>query len=93
MNENRDRDEHKASWDEVEKEMALIKNLLEHLPDEDRLEATERIILEAVLFGSGNDYEALGIIEEVKFLYRQATVDAIAEVTADEDNAAEEDTP
>jgi hypothetical protein len=57
---------HVASWDEVEKEVVLIANMIKQLSDEHKVAAAVRISFEAALWAGGTDAEMLGILELAK---------------------------
>jgi len=58
-----------ATWDEVEKEIVLIGNLIKRLPPDNQQDAAFRIALEAVIWGADTGYTVIGILEEVKQSY------------------------
>lgn len=68
-----------ASLDEVEKELVLIRELIKRVPEEYRSDAASMIIREAVIFGSFNHFEALGILEEAKLEYREISMQVLRE--------------
>ncbi len=57
---------HIASWDEVEKEVVLVANMIKQLPDEHKIAAAVRIAFEAALWAGTTDAEMLGILEIAK---------------------------
>jgi hypothetical protein len=71
---------HIASWDEVEKEVRLVANMIKQLPDEHKVAAAVRIAFEAAVWGGATDAEMLGILELVKCELMQS----FAEVEAEE---------
>ena len=60
-----------ATWEEVEKEVALIDCLIRRLPEDERCDAAVRIAMNAALFAGDNFYEALGVLEEAKIQFRE----------------------
>jgi len=65
-----------VSWDEVEKEIVLMGNLIKRLPSELRSGAALRFCFEAVNQGAYNTFEALGILEATKEEYSRISREA-----------------
>jgi len=59
-------EQHVTSEDELEKELVLIRELIKHTPQENQALAACRICMEAIVWGSFNGFEAVGILESVK---------------------------
>jgi hypothetical protein len=60
---------HETSEDELEKELVLIENLIKNAPDENQAVAAYRICMAAIIWGSRNEFEVVGILEEVRRNY------------------------
>lgn len=56
--------------------VSYVRSVIEDAPAEIKLEMTHRILMEAIIFGSDNYFEGLGILEDVKDVYKQAYDDA-----------------
>ena len=74
----------KVTWEDVELEVIRIVNFVKSIPEEFRASASERIIGEIIIYGSGGYYDALGILEEAK----QGFIDINKRIWAEEDNFA-----
>jgi hypothetical protein len=55
-----------ATWQEVEKECILIKNLIQRLPEDEKAIAAERFCFESALWGGCCQYSSIGILESAK---------------------------
>lgn len=62
----------------LDKLLDSIKEFLKSLPEgEEKILSTDQIVFEAVIWGSNNSYEAVGLLEKVKHDYIN-TVEEIA---------------
>ena len=68
-----------ATWQEVEKEIALLGCLIRRLPDDEKADAACRIAVEAVLWGGSTFYESVGILEEAKIQFQETWEEVHAE--------------
>ena len=59
--------------------LELIGNYIQTLPNEEKSGMTYRIIYEAIIWGSRNDFEAMGILEIVKLDYIETAKEMWAE--------------
>ena len=73
-----------ATWDEVEKEVVLMKTLINRLPDEMKECAGLRMCFEAALWAGGSFAGMLGILEASKVAIIEADKD-MEEAEADEE--------
>jgi len=57
---------HRVSWDEVEKEVALVVNMIRQLPAKHKVAAAVHIAFEVALWSSETGAGMLGVLELAK---------------------------
>ena len=69
---------------EIEVEIAKIKDFFDQIPDELKADAADHFIYEIVNCGSRDHYQALGIFEEAMLRYRETSHQVMAEEAEEE---------
>ena len=82
--QNNEKFEKKLTTEEIEEEITKVKDFFKQIPDELKAETAERFVFETILWGSYDQYQALGILEEAKLRYREVSVQILEEEEMEE---------
>jgi hypothetical protein len=65
----------KLTREEIQLEIDKIRNFFDNVPDDLKMETALHFICEIVLWGSYCHFDALGIFEEAKMIYRENSLE------------------